>query len=68
MGLFLFARPRYGWNYSPRSTSKLLKPAEHTTALPTSFFGWLKAFNAIPDEYVLQHQSLDAYFFLRFLK
>jgi calcium permeable stress-gated cation channel len=36
--------------------------------LPSSLFGWMPAFFAVPDTAVLQHQSLDAYFFLRLLK
>ena len=31
-------------------------------------FNWIKPFWAIPDTYALQHQSLDAFLFLRFLK
>ena len=31
-------------------------------------FGWLGPFNKIPDTYVLQHNSIDAYFLLRYLK
>jgi hypothetical protein len=42
--------------------------SEHTTALSTGVFGWFKEFWSIPDTYVLQHSSLDAFFFLRLLK
>lgn len=31
-------------------------------------FGWFTKFWHIPDTYVLQHSSLDAFFFLRLLK
>jgi hypothetical protein len=26
LAVFLFMRPRYSWNYSPRSSSKTLRP------------------------------------------
>lgn len=41
---------------------------ERTTALPGGFFNWIGPFWKIPDTYALQHQSLDAYLFLRFLR
>lgn len=31
-------------------------------------FGWLKPLNQMPDTYVLQHNSLDGFFLLRYLK
>ena len=31
-------------------------------------FGWVSEFWSIPDTYVMTHQSLDSYLFLRFLK
>jgi hypothetical protein len=31
-------------------------------------FGWIPALFSIPDSFVLQHQSLDSYLFLRFLR
>ena len=43
-------------------------PRERTPALPSGLFNWLGAFNKIPDTYALQHQSIDAYLFLRFLR
>ena len=65
---FIYLRPRYPWNYSPRSGSKLLRSSDYSTALPKTSFAWFSAFFAIPDHVVLQRQSLDAFFFLRFLK
>src|SRR5438045_609013 len=31
-------------------------------------FNWLSAFNQIPDTYALQHQSIDAYLFMRYMR
>jgi calcium permeable stress-gated cation channel len=36
--------------------------------MPSGVFNWFGAFNQIPDSYVLNHQSLDGYLLLRFLK
>lgn len=40
----------------------------HTPSLPSGIFNWLPSLWAIPDTFVLSHQGLDSYFFLRFLK
>lgn len=36
--------------------------------LPQGYFNWISAVWKIPDTYVLTHESLDSYLFLRFLK
>jgi calcium permeable stress-gated cation channel len=36
--------------------------------MPGGLFNWIGAFWRLPDIYVLQHQSLDAFLYLRFLK
>lgn len=36
--------------------------------MPGGFLNWIGAFWKIPDTHALQHQSLDAYLFLRFLR
>ncbi|KAH0555919.1 hypothetical protein GP486_006137, partial [Trichoglossum hirsutum] len=41
---------------------------QHTPSLPTGFFNWIKPFASLKDEYVLEHHSIDGYFFLRFMK
>ncbi len=41
---------------------------EKSQDLPQGKFNWLGSFRSIPDEYVLNHQSLDGYLYLRFLK
>lgn len=42
--------------------------SERTPRLPDTWFSWIGVFWAIPDAYALQHQSLDAYLFLRYLR
>lgn len=41
---------------------------ERSPDLPTGLFNWIGKFYSIPDTYVLNHQSLDGYLLLRFLK
>ena len=53
--------------HHPRS-GPLIQRRERTAALPTGMFSWISPFWKIPDTYALQHQSLDAYLFLRFLR
>lgn len=45
-----------------------MREQDRSPNLPTGLFNWVKPFWKIPDEYALQHQSLDAYLFLRFLR
>lgn len=49
-------------------TCVLIKRSEKSDALPDGKFSWIRHFRKFPDEYVLNHQSLDGYLFLRFLK
>lgn len=39
-----------------------------TPSLPTGWFDWIRPFFAISDNYILNNCSLDAFFFLRFLR
>ncbi|CAL3967806.1 unnamed protein product, partial [Diplocarpon coronariae] len=41
---------------------------ERSAPLPTGWLNWIGPFWRTPDIYALQHQSLDAYLFLRFLR
>jgi hypothetical protein len=41
---------------------------EKSEPLPEGRTNWFGSFKNIPDEYVLNHQSLDGYLYLRFLK
>lgn len=42
--------------------------SERSPDLPNGWFSWIGAFWKIPDVYALQHQSLDAYLFIRYLR
>ncbi|CAG8980224.1 hypothetical protein HYALB_00013396 [Hymenoscyphus albidus] len=68
VAIFLVLRMTQQRWYSPRTYLGALREQERTTPLPTGLFNWIGPFSKIPDTYALQHQSIDAYLFLRFLR
>lgn len=68
VALFLVLRRKFPRQYAPRTYLGALRKEERTPPLSKSLFGWVKEINQIPDTYVLQHNSLDAFFLLRYLK
>jgi uncharacterized protein (DUF1330 family) len=42
--------------------------SERTPSAGASTFGWLSKFRGLSDDYILNHHSLDAYLYVRFLK
>ncbi|TKA82472.1 hypothetical protein B0A55_02173 [Friedmanniomyces simplex] len=66
--LFLVLRRPFKRYYQPRTFLGSLRPEQRSPKIPDSMLGWLGTFWKIPDTYVLNHHSLDAYLFLRFLK
>lgn len=66
--VFLLFRGKYKRVYRPRTYLENLENHEKSTELPNGKFNWLKPFRSVPDEYVLNHASLDGYLYLRFLK
>ncbi|KAF8855365.1 DUF221-domain-containing protein [Acephala macrosclerotiorum] len=66
--IFLILRKSQRRWYAPRTYLGTLREEERSVALPNGWFNWIGPFWKIPDTYALQHQSLDAYLFLRFLR
>ncbi|KAL9625250.1 MAG: hypothetical protein Q9160_000652 [Pyrenula sp. 1 TL-2023] len=66
--LFLVLRPRVARQYAPRTYLGSLGEFERTPKQSPGMFGWLKDMYNLPDTFVLQHNSLDGYFLLRYLK
>ncbi|CAK7274884.1 phosphate metabolism protein 7 [Sporothrix epigloea] len=66
--IFLILRRSQRRWYAPRTYLGSVKTDQRTPELPGGFANWFKSFSRIPDLYALQHQSLDAYLFLRFLR
>lgn len=65
---FIILRKREHRMYMPRTYLGSLRPWEKTPPSPTGVFNWITGMYKLPDEYVLQHHSLDAYLLIRFLK
>ncbi|KAL8667993.1 MAG: hypothetical protein Q9168_007139 [Polycauliona sp. 1 TL-2023] len=68
VSLFLLLRRKFKRNYEPRTFLGSLRPQERSPALPQGMFAWFGAFAKIPDSFVLNHQSLDGFLLLRYLK
>ncbi|KAI4192973.1 MAG: hypothetical protein LQ346_004051 [Caloplaca aetnensis] len=66
--LFLLLRRKFKRNYEPRTFLGSLRPQERTPALPNGLLNWFGAFSKVPDSFVLNHQSLDGFLLLRYLK
>ncbi|CZT07318.1 related to A.thaliana hyp1 protein [Rhynchosporium agropyri] len=66
--IFLLLRKSQRRFYAPRTYLGTLREEERSAPLPSGLFNWIGPFWKIPDTYALQHQSLDAYLFLRFLR
>ncbi|KAI5283420.1 hypothetical protein KEM54_002140, partial [Ascosphaera aggregata] len=66
--IFLACRGTQRRFYSPKSYLGSVTDRKKTVELPNGWFNWIKTYYNLTDTYVLQHVSLDGYFFLRFLR
>lgn len=66
--LFVLLRRREKRTYMPRTYLGTLRQFELTPPSSTGLISWIKDMYRLPDTYVLQHHSMDAYFLLRYLK
>lgn len=66
--IFLILRRSQRRYYAPRTYLGSLRDSQRTPPLPSGLFNWIGSFWKIPDVFALQHQSLDSYLYLRFLK
>ncbi|KAJ5939337.1 hypothetical protein N7466_002471 [Penicillium verhagenii] len=66
--LFIILRKKEHRMYMPRTYIGYLKDWQRTPDTPTGFWNWVNSMYQLPDTYVLQHHSMDAYLLLRFLK
>ncbi|KAL3452095.1 hypothetical protein BJX65DRAFT_267470 [Aspergillus insuetus] len=66
--LFVILRRSERRMYMPRTYLGVLRESERTPPSSTGLIAWLRDMYKLPDEYVLQHHSMDAYLLLRFLK
>ncbi|KAL2126444.1 hypothetical protein VTI74DRAFT_891 [Chaetomium olivicolor] len=68
IAVFLILRRSQRRYYAPRTYLGSLKDIERSPPLPNGLVNWVGSFWKIPDIYALQHQSLDAYLYLRYLR
>ncbi|KAL4887685.1 hypothetical protein BJY04DRAFT_176401 [Aspergillus karnatakaensis] len=66
--IFVILRRSERRMYMPRTYLGFLRDKERTPPSSTGLTGWIRDMYKLPDEYVLQHHSMDAYLLLRFLK
>ncbi|KAF2008084.1 DUF221-domain-containing protein [Amniculicola lignicola CBS 123094] len=66
--LFLIFRRKFQRVYAPRTYIDSLGDERRTPAPSNGFFGWIKDFRTIDDKFILDHQSIDGYLFVRFFK
>ncbi|OJD16556.1 hypothetical protein AJ78_03293 [Emergomyces pasteurianus Ep9510] len=65
---FIICRRSQQRFYAPRSYLGNIHEHERSPELPSGWINWIGVFFNLSDTYVLQHSSLDGYFFLRFLR
>ncbi|KAH8712118.1 hypothetical protein GQ44DRAFT_661103 [Phaeosphaeriaceae sp. PMI808] len=65
---FFVARKYFRRVYAPRTYLDHLGEQRQTPAPSPGFFGWIKDFRALDDKFILDHQSIDGYLFVRFFK
>ncbi|KAM6516516.1 hypothetical protein FALCPG4_014700 [Fusarium falciforme] len=65
---FCCFRRKCGRVYAPRTMPSLRSPHPATPTLPNGWFNWVVPFFKIPDTFILNHSSLDGFFFLRYLR
>lgn len=65
---FIIFRKSFRRVYAPRTYLNHLGEQRQTPAPSGGLFGWIKDFKNLKDEYILDHQSIDGYLFVRFFK
>ncbi|KAF2273691.1 DUF221-domain-containing protein [Westerdykella ornata] len=68
IAVFATIRHRYPKIYAPRTFISTIPEKDRTPKARQSYFDWAHTLWTIPDKFILYHESLDAYLFLRFLR
>ncbi|KAK5164024.1 uncharacterized protein LTR77_010115 [Saxophila tyrrhenica] len=68
IAIFAAIRDRYRKIYAPRTFLGSIPEKDRTPEHTTESKSWVGGYRNLPDHFVLQHNSLDAWLFLRFLK
>jgi hypothetical protein len=65
---FVLVRQRFPKIYFPRTFIGTVPKRDRTPCQNRSYWDWVHTMRVVPDKFVLYHQSLDSYLFLRFLR
>ncbi|KAI0395478.1 DUF221-domain-containing protein [Xylariaceae sp. FL0594] len=68
VGIFVLIRQRYRNIYAPRTFIGTIPEKDRTPTTSRKYFEWFHTMRDLPDKYLLYHQSLDTYLYLRFLR
>ncbi|KAI1097971.1 DUF221-domain-containing protein [Jackrogersella minutella] len=68
VAIFILIRRWYPNIYAPRTFIGTIPEKDRTPSADQSCFNWVHTMLKVPDKFVLYHQSLDAYLYLRFLR
>ena len=68
LGVFTIIRNSNRKFYAPRTFLGTIPEKDRTPQSTADGSSWIRDYISLPDRFVLQHNSLDAYLFLRFLK
>ena len=68
LAIFAAIRNWYPKHYAPRTFLGTVPEKDRTPSSRQKGTAWFQDFRGLPDHFVLQHSSLDAYLYLRFLK
>lgn len=68
LAIFVVIRSRYPVIYSPRTYIGVVPEKHRTPSASRSKFDWVHTLRVVDDKFVLHHQSLDGYLYLRFLR
>ncbi|KAL6712565.1 hypothetical protein ACN47E_000442 [Coniothyrium glycines] len=68
--IFVLIRHRFPKVYSPRTYIGTVPEKDRTPSSNQSpaYWEWIRTIRVVPDKFLLYHQSLDSYLFLRFLR
>lgn len=68
VGIFVAIRNKYKKIYAPRTFLGTIPEKDRTPSQRRKGTSWFHDFRSLRDRFVLQHSSLDAYLYLRFLR
>ncbi|KAI0904619.1 hypothetical protein F4823DRAFT_614422 [Ustulina deusta] len=68
VGIFVIVRQRFPIMYAPRTFLGTVPEKDRTPSAGQACLDWLYTMRKLPDKFLLHHESLDAYLYLRFLR